>query len=70
MSGPPPDRTVEVCREFTRQRCQRGDDECRYAHPPPHVEVVNGRVTCCVDSIKVCAWAIYEFCFVSQAVSV
>lgn len=52
MSGPPPDRTVEVCREFTRQRCQRGDDECRYAHPPSHVDVNNGRVTCCVDSIK------------------
>lgn len=52
MSGPPPDRTVEVCREFTRQRCQRSETECRYAHPPPHVETINGRVTCCVDSIK------------------
>jgi len=51
-AGPPSDRTVEVCREFTRQRCQRSETECRYAHPPAHVEVVNGRVTCCVDSIK------------------
>jgi len=45
--------TLEVCREFARQRCSRPDSECRYAHPPPHVDVQNGRVVCCFDSIKV-----------------
>ena len=46
--------TLEVCREFTRNKCSRPDTECKFAHPPPHVEVQNGRVTCCFDSIKVC----------------
>lgn len=44
--------TLEVCREFARSKCSRADDECKYAHPPPHVDVHNGRVTCCFDSIK------------------
>jgi muscleblind protein len=50
--GPQPDRSMEVCREFTRQRCNRSETECRFAHPPNYVEIINGRVTCCVDSIK------------------
>ena len=29
------------------------DCECKFAHPPPNVEVQNGRVTACYDSIKV-----------------
>lgn len=45
--------TLEVCREFARGKCSRSDDECKYAHPPPHVEIQNGRVMCCFDSIKV-----------------
>ena len=45
--------TLEVCREHVRRRCTRSDDDCRFAHPPPHVEVQNGRVVCCFDSIKV-----------------
>ena len=45
--------TLEVCREYTRNKCVRTDTECKFAHPPPHVEVQNGRVTCCFDSIKV-----------------
>ena len=45
--------TLEVCREFTRNKCTRSEVECKFAHPPPHVEVQNGRVTCCFDSIKV-----------------
>ena len=45
--------TLDVCREFTRNKCARSDDECRFAHPPPNVEVQNGRVMCCFDSIKV-----------------
>lgn len=44
--------TLEVCREFQRSKCSRTENECKFAHPPPHVEVQNGRVTCCFDSIK------------------
>ena len=51
---------LEVCREFQRGKCTRPDSECKYAHPPPNVEVTNGRVTACYDSIKVstlkCGW--------------
>jgi len=45
--------TLDVCREWTRNKCSRSDDECRFAHPPANVEVQNGRVMCCFDSIKV-----------------
>ncbi|KAL4219784.1 Metal ion binding [Mactra antiquata] len=45
--------TLEVCREFQRNKCTRSDTECKFAHPPPQVEVQNGRVTACFDSIKV-----------------
>ncbi|CAG5126186.1 unnamed protein product, partial [Candidula unifasciata] len=44
--------TLEVCREFQRSKCSRSDNECKFAHPPPHVEVQNGRVVACFDSIK------------------
>lgn len=44
---------LEVCREFQRNKCTRPDTECKFAHPPPNVEVQNGRVTACYDSIKV-----------------
>lgn len=50
---------LEVCREFQRGQCSRSDVECKFAHPPAHVDVQNGRVTACYDSIKVCAF----FCF-------
>uniref|UniRef100_A0AC35TK05 C3H1-type domain-containing protein n=1 Tax=Rhabditophanes sp. KR3021 TaxID=114890 RepID=A0AC35TK05_9BILA len=43
---------LEVCREFQRGQCSRSDLECKFAHPPPHVDVQNGRVTACYDSIK------------------
>jgi len=43
---------LEVCREYQRQKCTRSDCECKFAHPPPNVEVQNGRVTACYDSIK------------------
>jgi len=43
---------LEVCREYQRQKCTRSDAECKFAHPPPNVEVQNGRVTACYDSIK------------------
>ncbi|XP_032668225.1 mRNA decay activator protein ZFP36L3-like isoform X8 [Odontomachus brunneus] len=46
---------LEVCREFQRNKCTRPDTECKFAHPPANVEVQNGRVTACYDSIKVSA---------------
>lgn len=59
--------TLEVCREFQRNKCTRSDTECKFAHPPPHVEVQNGRVTACFDSIKVSVF-FYTTCmlYVSQ----
>lgn len=44
---------VEVCREFQRGKCSRTEDECRFAHPPAHVLIQNGKVTACFDSLKV-----------------
>ena len=44
---------LEVCREFQCNKCSRPDTECKFAHPPANVEVQNGRVTACYDSIKV-----------------
>lgn len=44
---------LEVCREFTRNKCSRPDTECKFAHPPATVEVNGGRVIACYDSIKV-----------------
>lgn len=44
---------LEVCREFQRNKCTRQDTECKFAHPPANVEVQNGKVTACYDSIKV-----------------
>ncbi|XP_043198068.1 muscleblind-like protein 3 isoform X1 [Amphibalanus amphitrite] len=43
---------LEVCREYQRNKCSRSDTECKFAHPLPHVEVQNGKVTACFDSIK------------------
>lgn len=47
--------TLEVCREYQRNKCTRTENECKFAHPPAHVEVQNGRVIACFDSIKVSA---------------
>ncbi|ESN95262.1 hypothetical protein HELRODRAFT_128647, partial [Helobdella robusta] len=44
--------TLEVCREYARNKCPRSENECRYAHPPSDVEIQTGRVVCCFDSIK------------------
>ncbi len=66
---------LEVCREFQRNKCTRPDTECKFAHPPANVEVQNGRVTACYDSIKVsttkllflfflCVFVVFSFhCF-------
>lgn len=44
---------LEVCREYQRNKCTRPDSECKFAHPAVNVEVQNGRVIACYDSIKV-----------------
>ncbi|XP_076181231.1 protein muscleblind isoform X10 [Ptiloglossa arizonensis] len=50
---------LEVCREFQRNKCTRPDTECKFAHPPHNVEVQNGRVTACYDSIKVSQYQLH-----------
>jgi muscleblind protein len=45
--------TLEVCREFQRNKCNRTETDCKFAHPPSHVEIVNGKVIACYDSLKV-----------------
>ncbi|XP_005401268.1 PREDICTED: muscleblind-like protein 3 isoform X2 [Chinchilla lanigera] len=44
--------TLEVCREFQRGTCSRGDADCKFAHPPRVCHVENGRVVACFDSLK------------------
>ena len=46
--------TLEVCREYQRGKCTRSEQECKFAHPPSHVEVNSGKVIACFDSLKVC----------------
>jgi len=43
---------LEVCREYTRQRCTRTDNDCKFAHPNSNVEIIDGKVIACYDSIK------------------
>ena len=45
--------TLEVCREYQRGKCTRSEQECKFAHPPSHVEVNSGKVIACFDSLKV-----------------
>jgi muscleblind protein len=44
---------LEVCREFQRQKCTRSDTECKFAHPKAHIDLQDGKVVACYDSIKV-----------------
>ncbi|XP_058147686.1 muscleblind-like protein 3 isoform X6 [Dasypus novemcinctus] len=45
---------LEVCREFQRGNCTRGENDCRYAHPidVSMIEVSDNTVTVCMDYIK------------------
>lgn len=54
---------LEVCREFQRNKCTRPDTECKFSHPAANVEIQNGRVTACYDSIKVGAFEKFFFYF-------
>ncbi|XP_044793369.2 muscleblind-like protein 3 isoform X6 [Bubalus kerabau] len=54
--GPKPIRSdkLEVCREFQRGNCTRGENDCRYAHPTDvsMIEPSDNTVTICMDYIK------------------
>ncbi|KAJ3588495.1 hypothetical protein NHX12_012087 [Muraenolepis orangiensis] len=45
---------LEVCREFQRGNCTRGENDCRYAHPMEAgmVDCSENSVTVCMDFIK------------------
>jgi len=47
------DFILEVCRESLSNRCVRLESQCRFAHPTPNVQVVDGKVQCCADFMKV-----------------
>lgn len=55
-AGPKPMRSdkLEVCREFQRGNCTRGENDCRYAHPTDvaMIEASDNTVTVCMDYIK------------------
>jgi muscleblind protein len=53
--------TLEVCREYQRGKCTRSEQECKFAHPPTHVEVNSGKVIACFDSLKVCTKCVLAF---------
>lgn len=48
---PPPS---QVCREFQRGNCARGETDCRFAHPSdsPMIDTSDNTVTVCMDYIK------------------
>uniref|UniRef100_A0A3B3VX84 Muscleblind like splicing regulator 2 n=1 Tax=Poecilia latipinna TaxID=48699 RepID=A0A3B3VX84_9TELE len=45
---------LEVCREFQRGNCSRGETDCRFAHPTdsPMIDTTDNTVTVCMDYIK------------------
>ncbi|XP_038671027.1 muscleblind-like protein 1 isoform X3 [Scyliorhinus canicula] len=47
-------RCCEVCREFQRGNCTRGENDCRFAHPADiaMVDTNDNTVTVCMDYIK------------------
>ena len=44
----------QICREYLRGNCKRPDSDCRFAHPPDHIQVDpgDGLVTVCMDFLK------------------
>lgn len=55
-AAPKPMRSdkLEVCREFQRGNCTRGENDCRYAHPTDAsmIDVNDNTVRICMDYIK------------------
>lgn len=47
-------RFSQVCREFQRGNCARGETDCRFAHPSdsPMIDTSDNTVTVCMDYIK------------------
>lgn len=46
--------TMTVCRDFLKDRCDRGESSCKYAHIPAHLKTAahdDGRVTICIDFV-------------------
>ncbi|XP_044148143.1 muscleblind-like protein 1 isoform X9 [Bufo gargarizans] len=45
---------LEVCREYQRGNCNRGENECRFAHPSESamIDTNDNTVTVCMDYIK------------------
>ncbi|XP_066542204.1 muscleblind-like protein 2 isoform X3 [Hoplias malabaricus] len=45
---------LEVCREFQRGNCSRGETDCRFAHPSdsPMIDSTDNTVTVCMDYVK------------------
>ncbi|XP_028248869.1 muscleblind-like protein 2a isoform X6 [Parambassis ranga] len=45
---------LEVCREFQRGNCARGETDCRFAHPSdsPMIDTTDNTVTVCMDYVK------------------
>ncbi|XP_061835682.1 muscleblind-like protein 1 isoform X10 [Nerophis lumbriciformis] len=45
---------LEVCREYQRGNCSRGEDDCRFAHPADStmIDTNDNTVTVCMDYIK------------------
>uniref|UniRef100_A0A673C0B4 Muscleblind like splicing regulator 2 n=1 Tax=Sphaeramia orbicularis TaxID=375764 RepID=A0A673C0B4_9TELE len=45
---------LEVCREFQRGNCARGETDCRFAHPSdsPMIDANDNTVTVCMDYVK------------------
>lgn len=46
--------STQVCREFQRGNCARGETDCRFAHPSdsPMIDTTDNTVTVCMDYIK------------------
>ncbi|XP_071483079.1 uncharacterized protein [Diadema antillarum] len=50
----PKNDKLEVCREFQRGSCSRGEAECKFAHPDEHITIdtSDNTVTVCMDHVK------------------
>ena len=46
--------TPQVCREYQRGNCNRGENDCRFAHPADRtmIDTNDNTVTVCMDYIK------------------
>jgi len=47
------DFVLDVCRESLGNVCSRMESQCQFAHPPRNIQVIDGKVQCCADFLKV-----------------